>query len=1283
MKLKSEFEKKKKIKRQEAMEERKKIIMEKLAKENARFDSKKKVIKKVVRFKGIQQVSDEELTPETSKNEIKSFAIEESTLISCAPTQRKRLPPPRHKNSSSGGDDEFYLNGPPFKIPNNSVDFVDYDPSKKYSQKIHIVNISRRVNTFKLVHFPLEYSDIFTLKLDAPGYVNPGMKTKGTIFFHPPSSNFSEDIETKIELLAQWGGKFTIPISCRKKRSVPVFSSVHGPGYKKKDLNKDDSKEDSAAARSSNLSNLTSLKSSDDLVMDFGECTEGDRRSLTVEIINKGALPCEYVVKAPESQFKDYVYELECDRESTLTGYGTMKIKVIFMPGVADHFLEEEVVNDQSSLMTYDFSIEYANGSKLNIGCTGSRAKSSIQVYPKMVDFSLCSVGQTYRERITLINHINISTKIWITANGVEDGLESNVELDRLCMQADRIGDIEIHPSSAFVQSNDPFPIFLSIIPNSKAAKISNNGDSEFELTIRINYLQKDGKKNYTPLRITGRITGNKIILSPVHSQNEENILDFGHVSILECRQLSLKVENTSKALQQVELSSDDPRMIIISDDTTGSNHNLDLQPNSKVIKNVRFEPNCYGPICCNIVAKNKWNQKFKITARGFGLVPPLKFLNDHYVFPETSVGTQKTTIFILKRTGSSANESTDCKFEFGEPFPDPSNQNTSLTDPIIRLTPQRGIFCGKINMPIEVALTPELMPKTIAQDQTSDTVLKEDSEEIVAPFSISYIVPCYLKPHLSEADRMLSFVQGSLPEDSKNVITDKLGHLNECVIYFKISATICLPEIILCDSKDIEIDFGLVPLGEKTVKSFVVRNASDHKIQLKSNGLNPSGGFFLAKALREIGPEQTFEIKIGFKPDSTHMYREYFELVTPKTTLKVRLDGEGFFPELDMDSCDRAVAFEDTIVGETSVRKIKLWNKKHYPISFIADLSVPETKRQIFSFSNWHLEPAFDVNPKRAIVEANSYLELDISFKPNCETDNYSDILKLNIKGNNAPLEILLFGRGWESSSFLSGYDMDLESPAAIAAEKNYSNFLKNVTGIDGFLVPDASGKGLIIDEEKLAILAQSPYKKDTYFSTLTCNWKKNESDAPNELWELDLKDIIVMNIKPPGLKLDSGKRATECEYIIEPLEATFSYSTDLNHFVMEKTNALPTDTQFTFDSLKGTVPIDSSLHIKLKLINPIKSYWQEFQEKWSVYGASTDQEDTEGNGTIHPTFQNQMDIIKERISTHHISKPFPIESCFKITLKGGYRYIDPKGPMSPYDARIWILKVVSKYQE
>jgi hypothetical protein len=453
----------------------------------------------------------------------------------------------------------------------------------------------------------------------------------------------------------------------------------------------------------------------------------------------------------------------------------------------------------------------------------------------------------------------------------------------------------------------------------------------------------------------------------------------------------------------------------------------------------------------------------------------------------------------------------------------------------------------------------------------------------------------------------------------------------------------------------------------------------------LKSNGLNPSGGFFLVKALREIKPDEIFEIKLGFKPDSAHIYREYFELVTQKTSLKVRLDGEGIFPELTIDSDDGSVIFEDTVIGETSVRKIKVWNKKNYPISFFAELAslVPEPHQQIFSFSNWNGKPAFNINPKRATVDPNSFAELEISFQPTIETDNYRDVLKLIIKGNESPLDILLLGRGWESSSYLSGYDLDTETPAIIPSEKSYSNVLKSLAGIDGFSVPDASGKGVVIDEENLAILAQSPYKKDTYFSTLTCYWKKIVVEGSEERWDLDLKDIIVMNSKPPAVKLEGGKRSTECEYTIEPLETTFNYSRELNQFVMERSNHSPEESGFTFESLKGTVPIDSSTHLKLKVINPIRSYWQDFQEKWTQYGSHPDKSSENVKPKIHAKFLKQANLIESKLASYNVSKPFPMESCFRITLKGGYRYADPKGPMSPYDARVWILKVLAKVSD
>ncbi|KAI9358335.1 hypothetical protein DFJ73DRAFT_819692 [Zopfochytrium polystomum] len=39
----------------------------------------------------------------------------------------------------------------------------------------------------------------------------------------------------------------------------------------------------------------------------------------------------------------------------------------------------------------------------------------------------------------------------------------------------------------------------------------------------------------------------------------------------------------------------------------------------------------------------------------------------------------------------------------------------------------------------------------------------------------------------------------------------------------------------------------------------------------------------------------------------------------------------------------------------------------------------------------------------------------------------------------------------------------------------------------------------------------------------------------------------------------------------------------------------------------------------------------------------------------------------------------PVYVETCFKVTLKGGYRYIEPKGPLLPSESKVWILKIAT----
>ncbi|KAJ3212483.1 hypothetical protein HDU67_003774 [Dinochytrium kinnereticum] len=45
-----------------------------------------------------------------------------------------------------------------------------------------------------------------------------------------------------------------------------------------------------------------------------------------------------------------------------------------------------------------------------------------------------------------------------------------------------------------------------------------------------------------------------------------------------------------------------------------------------------------------------------------------------------------------------------------------------------------------------------------------------------------------------------------------------------------------------------------------------------------------------------------------------------------------------------------------------------------------------------------------------------------------------------------------------------------------------------------------------------------------------------------------------------------------------------------------------------------------------------------------------------------------------------NEFSCPARIESCFRVTVRGGYRYVDPKGVPGPTEGRVWIVKVVAE---
>ena len=87
------------------------------------------------------------------------------------------------------------------------------------------------------------------------------------------------------------------------------------------------------------------------------------------------------------------------------------------------------------------------------------------------------------------------------------------------------------------------------------------------------------------------------------------------------------------------------------------------------------------------------------------------------------------------------------------------------------------------------------------------------------------------------------------------------------------------------------------------------------------------------------------------------------------------------------------------------------------------------------------------------------------------------------------------------------------------------------------------------------------------------------------------------------------------------------------------------------------------------------MQGFWRETLGQWTE---CVTMKGPEGS----PTGNNsQLDWIQRQIQSNGYTAPLPIETCFKLSLTGGMRLIEPgKGPASAFEERVFHIKMISQ---
>eukprot|EP00842_Homolaphlyctis_polyrhiza_P004564 jgi/Hompol1/5108/HPOL_004167-RA len=466
-----------------------------------------------------------------------------------------------------------------------------------------------------------------------------------------------------------------------------------------------------------------------------------------------------------------------------------------------------------------------------------------------------------------------------------------------------------------------------------------------------------------------------------------------------------------------------------------------------------------------------------------------------------------------------------------------------------------------------------------------------------------------------------------------KNAHTPMRGLLNRAVV-----VPLFLPDLVLVEPDGGRCDMDKIPLGERAYHEICIKNTSSVPITLKSSGLSPHGPFRLVNALRKLGPHETRQIRLAFEPELESKFSSILEIASAKSRISIRVSGEGVVPTLQIDPADRMLIMGDVCVGDQVSKTFKLTNTAAIPIRCVLSLSstlrnsrsnVLAVAHPTYGTLNSTGMSAFTLFPMRCTIQPGASHDITVKFTPDSESDLYYEQISIKYYGQPSPLIFKLYGRAWEVTTAILGYDLQPD-----AARNTVWNHLANKLDlaatyhkIEGASAPLFKGVYNFVEEvaklgeEQMSELVRINARRDIQFVTVSVPWKQvavdpltsaTTSTATSETlsWRIEPREIILANLKPSVAKIDIGKKSPVAEFTVEKFAGSFEFDAELNEFVVvhpqeSRERARSEDAKaesivLGLEPSKGTIDWGQTKSLKVVVGDPVREFSAAFIKAW-----------------------------------------------------------------------------------
>mmetsp|Transcript_1592 Transcript_1592/g.2344 ORF Transcript_1592/g.2344 Transcript_1592/m.2344 type:complete len:182 (+) Transcript_1592:2772-3317(+) len=162
-------------------------------------------------------------------------------------------------------------------------------------------------------------------------------------------------------------------------------------------------------------------------------------------------------------------------------------------------------------------------------------------------------------------------------------------------------------------------------------------------------------------------------------------------------------------------------------------------------------------------------------------------------------------------------------------------------------------------------------------------------------------------------------------------------------------------------------------------------------------------------------------------------------------TMVSVLLKGTGVRPEVKITPEDGILPFGNVIVGETTEKTFSIENVSSFPVNF-------RLESEVHGVENHRKQVPFVMVPKQATIAANQSYEVKIVFQPDHASNDFFDVLLVDIPNQINAKKIYLRGQSYTRQVFVReytphewrpleelrrGYDRPLEHLNPVAAQR------------------------------------------------------------------------------------------------------------------------------------------------------------------------------------------------------------------------------------------------------